>query len=363
MSANQDGRSPIKYLSVDEMMLKITEMRAATAALEQEESLELLSRAAQPEEIVPTPPLTEEVTRMPAPRVFPEYVSHCELWSRNDDRRRTSELKPIPSVTPLPSVRSGRQVSIPRGAPAKLVVRRDGPLYLLGSVGAIVGAVLLALALQQLKPATPDMMMSVPVYGDLVAGRDPANEPPNDDAVLPAASAEVAPRHVHPKIAPEQLEADVHQMLASNGFPDIGVSASHRGEVYLAGEVFSADETENIVKVAKLASNGGKVFFLHPEVREPQGSTFFGAIPEHAPDVWGARVRNVVIGSPAYKAGIRIGDIIREFGHATVGGANDLEKAVANHKPGERVTVRIWRSGSIKYSIARLTGLAEFASR
>jgi len=367
MSANQDGKSPIKYLSIDEMMLKVAAMRAAAATLEHLESSQVLPAAPLPEEVVPTTALQDQVRQepvtTPAPMVFPEYVSHCELWCRTRNSRGTRELNPETRVNPSLLVRSGRQVSVPRGVPPKYLVKRDGPLYLFGSVAAIVGAVFLALALQKLKPDAPEMMMSVPVYGNLVAGRDPWNEIPNDDTVSPATVAEVTPRHVLPKIAPEQLEANVHQMLASNGFPDIGVSASHRGEIYLAGEVFNIDESEDIVRVAKLASNGGKVFFLHPEVREPQGPTFFGAIPEHAPDIWGARVRNVIIGSPAYKAGIRIGDIIREFGHATVGGENDLEKAVANHKPGERVTVRIWRGGSIKYSIARLTGLAEFASR
>jgi len=127
--------------------------------------------------------------------------------------------------------------------------------------------------------------------------------------------------------------------------------------------VFSMQEATNIVKVARLAARGGRVYFLHPEVRDPQGPTFFGARAEYDPAVWGARVRNVTIGSPADKAGIRAGDVIREFGHATIADAKELEKAVADHSPGERVAVRSWRDGENKYSIARLTGLTQFASR
>ena len=350
MSANRDVKTPIKYLSIDEMMLKIAAMRAA--ALEQEQP-------AQVAPAVPEPAPIEEV--LPEPLVFPEYVSHCELWCRTDDKRRTCELKAALTTNQLPLARRGREVAIRRDLPA--TPRVATAQYLLGSAAAIVGVLLLALGIGHLKQTQPAMMMNVPAYGDLVAGSDPWTEITNDDALVPTSAVESAPRRARPKIAPEQLEANVHRMLASNGFPDIGVSASHRGEVYLAGEVFSMAESDAIVRVAKLAANGGRVFFLHPEVREPEGSTFFGAIPDHAPDIWGARVRSVVIGSPAYKAGIVVGDVIREFGHATVGGANDLEKAVADYKPGQRVTVRIWRSGSIKYSIARLTGLREFASR
>ena len=356
MSANRDVKTPIKYLTIDQMMLKIAAMRAA---------------AREKETSAPPPPVQPGKQEAPqAGVVFPEYVSHCELWSKSGDVRRTRELKAPAGVDGLPVVqRAGQPVRRAEYRPgmkrlqAVPAVRGERPHYFLGSMGAIVGALVLALALAHLKTESPTLTMGVPAYGNMVAGGDPWNEISNDDVLSPTFAIETAPHHVRPKIAPEQLEANVHRMLASNGFPDVGVSASHRGEVYLAGEVFSAEESDAIVKIAKLAADGGRVFFLHPEVREPQGSTFFGAIPDHAPEIWGARVRSVVIGSPAYKAGIVVGDVIREFGHATVGGANDLEKAIADHKPGQRVTVRIWRGGSIKYSIARLTGLAEVASR
>ena len=350
MSANRDIKIPIKYLSIDEMMLKVAAMRAA--ALAQQQPVEEAPT-------VPEPAPSDEV--VPAPLVFPEYVSHCELWCSSDDRRRTRELKTAFTNNQLPIARNSREVAVRRDLKPRVVVPK--PQYFLGSAAAILGALLLALGIGHLKATPGAMMMSVPAHGDLVAGSEPWIEIANDDVLSPVVAVEAAPRHVRPKIAPDQLEANIHRMLASNGFPDIGVSASHRGEVYLAGEVFSIAESDAIVKVAKLAANGGTVFFLHPEVREPEGSTFFGAIPDHAPDVWGARVRSVVIGSPAYKAGIVVGDVIREFGHATVGGANDLEKAIADYKPGQRVTVRIWRSGSIRYSIARLTGLRVVASR
>lgn len=366
MSANRDVKTPFKYLSVDEMVLKIAAMRAAVH---------------EKETAAPALPVEPAIQEAPIPQpalVFPDYISHCELWARGGDVRRTGELKAPVADSGLPLVRSEEQPVLHQEirpiakrqpivpvvtAVRRPAVRRERPPYFLGSVAAIFAALMLALAMGRLKPTAPAMMMRVPAYGNLVAGGEVWNEISNEDALLTAAGPDLAQHHVRPNIPPQRLELNVRQMLASNGFPDIGVSASHRGEIYLAGEVFSLEEAGAIIKVASLAANGGMVFFLHPEVREPQGSTFFGAIPEDAPAVWGARVRNVVIGSPAYKAGIVVGDVIREFGHTTVSGAGDLEKAVADHKPGERVTIRIWRSGAVKYSIARLTGLAEVASR
>src|SRR5262249_18898931 len=152
------------------------------------------------------------------------------------------------------------------------------------------------------------------------------NEVSTDDIASQAIVPEEAPRKARHKIAPAQLEGKVRARLARNGFPDIGVSASHDGEVYLAGAVCSMQEATNVVKIARLAALGGRVFFLHPEIHQPQGPTFFGATAEYAPEVWGARIRNVVIGSPADKAGIRRGDVIREFDRATIADAQELVK-------------------------------------
>jgi len=235
--------------------------------------------------------------------------------------------------------------------------------YVFAAVTAGVTALLLAVGVHKLQIGTPAMQMTASADASLVAGGDPWNELPTNIVMSQAAVPQEAPRHLRHKISPDQLEGNIRARLASNGFPDIGVSASHHGEVYLAGAVFSMQEATNIVKVARLAARGGRVYFLHPEVHDAQGPTFFGARAEYDPAVWGARIRNVTIGSPADKAGIRAGDVIREFGHATIADAKELEKAVADHSPGERVAVRSWRDGENKYSIARLTGLTQFASR
>jgi PDZ domain/BON domain len=356
MSARAEREIPIRYLSVDEMMLKIAEMRAARVVPKMPLPL---TQPAPRESVEPLPKLE-----------FPDYISHCEAWSGGATPGEAADLAEIPPAElPLsrlvPSRASASAVypiaarDLARSLPTKLVLRR----YVFGALTAGVAALLLAAGVFKLQTGVPAMPMTASADRSLVAGGDPWNELPTEEIISQAAVPEAVPRHLRHRLTADQLEGNIRATLARNGFPDIGVSASHHGEVYLAGAVFSTQEAADIVRVARHASRGGRVYFLHPEVHDVQGPTFFGAMAQYDPAVWGARVRSVVIGSPAEKAGIRAGDVIREFDHATIADARELEKAVEVHSPGERVAVRSWRDGENKYSIARLTGLTQFASR
>lgn len=353
MSARAEREIPIRYLSVDEMMIRIAEMRAAR----------VLPKMPLP----PAQPAKRESVE-PLPELeFPDYISHSEAWSTAATAVEALDIVETPPVELQPSWVVPPTISMvqpvgmrdPEQSPSISSVLRA--YVFAATVG--IAALLLAAGAHKLRIGTPAMQMMASADWSLAAGGEPWNELPSDEVVSEAAVPEVAPRHLRHKISADQLEGNIRSMLESNGFPDIGVSASHHGEVYLAGDVFSAQEAKTIVKVARLAARGGRVYFLHPEVRDAQGPTFFGAMAEYAPAVWGARVRNVVIGSPADKAGIRPGDVIREFDHATIADAQELEKAVAGHTPGERVAVRSWRDGENQYTIARLIPLTQFALR
>jgi hypothetical protein len=355
MSARAEREIPIRYLSVDEMMLKIAEMRAAR----------VLPKMPLP----PAQPAPRESVEPLRELEFPDYISHCEAWSTALTPVEADELAKSTPRGPRPSRAVASRVSESMVPPVAMRNSEPSPsiksLLQAYAFAATVGVALLLLAAgaHKLRIGTPAMQMMASADWGLVAGGDPWNELPNEDVISEGAVLELAPHHLRHKISPDQLEGNIRAMLARNGFPDIGVSASHLGEVYLAGAVFSAREAKTVVKVARLAARGGRVHFLHPEVRDAQGPTFFGAMAEYAPAVWGARVRNVVIGSPADKAGIRPGDVIREFDHATIADAQELEKAVADHSPGERVAVRSWRDGENQYTIARLIALTQFALR
>jgi len=66
--------------------------------------------------------------------------------------------------------------------------------------------------------------------------------------------------------------------------------------------------------------------------------------------VEGAYVVQVVQGSPAEKSGLQEEDIIIEFDGKKIGGSDEqtLAKLIAGKKPGERVSLKIWRNKEFK---------------
>ncbi|MCL5006407.1 MAG: DegQ family serine endoprotease [Acidobacteria bacterium] len=65
----------------------------------------------------------------------------------------------------------------------------------------------------------------------------------------------------------------------------------------------------------------------------------------NVPTTAGALVQNVEPNGPAAKAGIKNGDVIREFNGQPVSGANQLTYLVTNTNPGSAVTLGILRNG------------------
>ncbi len=161
----------------------------------------------------------------------------------------------------------------------------------------------------------------------------------------------------------DQLEARIRDTLKLRAFPDIGVSVSKKGDAYLAGEVYSLDEAHKIAHIVHNVNGVNRVHFLHPDVLPAGGTPFFGVATASAPAVWGAKVKSVVIGSPADKAGIKPGDVISEFDGNTVPDAKYLDLLVLHYSPGQRVRFRVWHNGQPEYLIARLGEVTTVASR
>jgi putative serine protease PepD len=63
----------------------------------------------------------------------------------------------------------------------------------------------------------------------------------------------------------------------------------------------------------------------------------------------GARITTVTSGSPAAKAGLKVGDVITAFDGKAITSANNLTAAVSNSKSGETVPITVRRGGSTKH--------------
>ena len=90
-------------------------------------------------------------------------------------------------------------------------------------------------------------------------------------------------------------------------------------------------------------------------------AAYFGVTTAWAPDVWGAKVQAVFIGSPADKAGIQPGDVISEFDGKTVPDAKAFDDLIVQYSPGQRVEFRLWHNGQPEYLVARLTDMTTMA--
>ena len=81
------------------------------------------------------------------------------------------------------------------------------------------------------------------------------------------------------------------------------------------------------------------------------GAAVRGVTPEIAtqkqlPAVYGVEVGSVKEGSPAAVAGIRPGDVITAIGPYTInGGSDQFRRAVALRRPGDTMTLSLWREG------------------
>ena len=165
-----------------------------------------------------------------------------------------------------------------------------------------------------------------------------------------------------PRVKPVELETRIKDTLKTRAFTDIGVSVSSMGDAYLAGEVYSLAEALRIKQIVHRVNGVNGVHFLHPDVLPANGPAYFGVATAFAPDVWGAKVRAVFIGSPADKAGIQPGDVISEFDGNTIPDAKTLDDLIAQYSPGQRVQFRVWHAGQPEYLLARLGEMTPVAS-
>jgi len=81
---------------------------------------------------------------------------------------------------------------------------------------------------------------------------------------------------------------------------------------------------------------------------------YLGTIPDFAYSDDGVRVSGVREGSPAEKAGIQEGDILIQIAEKKIHNLYDLTYALREHKPGDKIKIKILRKGKEKILIAVL---------
>jgi PDZ domain/BON domain len=206
-----------------------------------------------------------------------------------------------------------------------------------------------SIATPALKPSAPLMSQS---QDDLISTLVIV---PDSDAQQESSTASNLPT--------AKIEARIKDTLKTRAFSDIGVSVSKKGDAYLAGQVYSMSEAKRISQIVHTVNGVNQVHFLHPDVVPVNGPAYFGVMTALAPSVWGAKVKSVIIGSPADKAGVKAGDVISEFDGNTVPDSMYFNLLIGHYSPGQRVQIRVWHKGQPEYLVARLGELTTVASR
>ena len=72
------------------------------------------------------------------------------------------------------------------------------------------------------------------------------------------------------------------------------------------------------------------------------------------PEDVGVLVGKVVAGSPAFRAGVEVGDIVTAVGGVAVDSASSLAHAIRGHEDGDTVVLEVWRDGRMEKISAAL---------
>src|SRR3954466_12353436 len=80
-------------------------------------------------------------------------------------------------------------------------------------------------------------------------------------------------------------------------------------------------------------------------VRMFESHAWLGVAMDKAAEAEGVRVKHVVRGSPADKAGVKEGDAIRAIDGAKAGAPDEVPRAVSDRDPGDTITATVARGG------------------
>ena len=302
------------------------------------------------------PALADQVNRISIYDPAPADRNHAPAAGTNHSRLKWIAwiLSITPAHAPWQKTTSSVKPSSRQAAPASSVY---------WALAVAVGAILIGLATRAEQPKLAKLAPPPAVKVALA----------NPSAVAPAAAATAAapatavdpqqplfmlmldpPRQQTP--ASHDLEVKLRGEMTAAGFPNIGVSVTHYGEVFLAGRVSDSDEKDEILGLVRGTPGVHEIHIDDVEIRHPSGPAYFGVDAAPAPDDIGVKVIGVYKDSPAEVAGIQTGDIITKFGTQYVIDHQSFHYMVIAHEGGQRVAVTILRGGAPLTVMVRLGG-------
>ncbi len=114
---------------------------------------------------------------------------------------------------------------------------------------------------------------------------------------------------------------------------------NYKGEVIILD--FIAAAIEKTFRYPKLTFTKTR----NPDMGKSSFKVSMGVMPDYTYEGEGMRIDGVSEGKPAFKAGLKGGDIIIKFGNTAVKNVKDYMKALGEFKKGDSTTVEILRDG------------------
>lgn len=149
-----------------------------------------------------------------------------------------------------------------------------------------------------------------------------------------------------------------HLSFMQSSIPALFFFSGLHSDYHKATDVWQKINSESAVQVLglvrqivnRLAESNDALHFV--QVAEPQtaggGSgygAYFGSVPDFSQETKGVRFSDVRTESPAYKGGLRGGDVLVTFDGQTVDNLYDFTFALRSHAPGQSVEVEYLRGG------------------
>lgn len=134
---------------------------------------------------------------------------------------------------------------------------------------------------------------------------------------------------------------------------------SHNAQVFQEMMILRSDYKMVAGKIASLEEVSQEIQELKSLIKTPVVLPFLGLkasplSPEKAKELKLADTSlgvflspgnpaSVLVGGPAYNAGVRVGDIVLSFDRKPITSQQDIERILMEHKAGEKVEMEVWR--------------------